>query len=125
MLSLVDRQGRARDGFVRLFDIYGMHLNADLVVLSACETSLGKDLRGEGMLGLARGFLVAGARRVLASLWKVDDRATAVFMGHFYTALLARRLPPADALAAAQDEMKRDPAWQAPYYWAGFVLQGE
>lgn len=125
VLSLVNRQGRPRDGFLRLFDIYEMRLRADLVVLSACETSIGKEMRGEGMIGLARGFLQAGARRILASLWKVDDRATAEFMQRFYTALLREHATPAAALAAAQQAMRRDPAWAAPYYWAPFVLQGE
>lgn len=125
VLSLVDRQGRPRDGFLRLFDIYEMRLHADLVVLSACETSIGKDMRGEGMLGLARGFLRAGARRILASLWKVDDRATAEFMQRFYTALLRDHATPAAALVSAQQAMRRDAAWSAPYYWAPFVLQGD
>lgn len=125
VLSLVDRQGRRRDGFLRLFDIYEMRLHAGLVVLSACETSIGKEMRGEGMLGLSRGFLTAGSQRVLSSLWKVDDRATAEFMRHFYTALLKRHCSAAAALAAAQRAMREDPAWKSPYYWAPFVLQGD
>jgi CHAT domain-containing protein len=125
VLSLVDRQGRSRDGFVRLFDIYEMRLRSDLVVLSACETSIGPTTRGEGMIGLSRGFLAAGSRRVLASLWKVDDRATSEFMRHFYSALLQRNATAAGALASARKAMRSDPAWKSPYYWAAFVLQGD
>jgi CHAT domain-containing protein len=125
VLSLVDRKGRRRDGFLPLLDIYQMHLRAHLVVLSACETYIGNDLRGEGLLGLARGFLYAGARQVVASLWKVDDRATAVFMQHFYTALLRDKLAAPAALNRAQIKMSQDPAWSPPRYWAGFVLAGE
>jgi CHAT domain-containing protein len=102
-----------------------MRLRAHLVVLSACETYIGNDLRGEGLLGLARGFLYAGARQVVASLWKVDDRATAVFMQHFYTALLRDKLAAPAALNRAQIKMSQDPAWSPPRYWAGFVLAGE
>src|SRR4029453_13444565 len=73
VLSLVDRAGRRRDGFVMLPDVYGMTLNAEVVVLSGCQTALGKDVRGEGPIGLARGFMYAGVPRVVASLWQVDD----------------------------------------------------
>lgn len=125
VLSRLDRNGKPVDGFVPLLDIYKLRLDARLVVLSACETYIGSDLRGEGLLGLARGFLYAGAHRVLASLWKVDDRATATFMDRFYTALLGQRLSAAAALTKAQDEMAQDPAWRSPRYWAGFVLEGD
>src|SRR5205814_10361889 len=84
VLSLVDEQGRPQDGFLRLHEIYNLKLSADLVVLSACQTALGKDVRGEGLVGLTRGFMYAGAARVVACLWKVDDRATAEFMNGFY-----------------------------------------
>lgn len=125
VLSLVDRQGRRRDGFLPLLDIYKMHLQAGLVVLSACETYVGKDLRGEGYLGLARGFLYAGAGQVLASLWKVDDRATSAFMQRFYEALLHDHLTAPAAVRRAQSEMAMDPAWHSPRYWAGFVVEGD
>jgi len=125
VLSLVDRQGRRRDGFLPLLDIYKLHLQTDLVVLSSCETFIGKDLRGEGFLGLSRGFLYAGARQVLASLWKVDDRATAAFMQRFYSAYLHDHLSAPAALRRAQSEMALDPAWRSPRYWAGFVLEGD
>lgn len=126
VLSLVDRDGRAQDGFLRLHDIYNLQLDADLVVLSACQTALGKEIRGEGIVGLTRGFMHAGVPRVVASLWKVDDRATAELMRRFYAGMLGpRRLPPAAALRAAQVEMASSAMWARPYYWAGFVLQGE
>jgi CHAT domain-containing protein/tetratricopeptide (TPR) repeat protein len=125
ILSLVDRQGRPSDGFLRLTDIYNVRLNADLVVLSACQTALGKQLRGEGLIGLTRAFMYAGTPRVLASLWKVDDRATAELMRRFYFQMLQQRLRPGAALRAAQISMAKDERWRSPYYWAGFVLQGE
>lgn len=125
VLSTVDANGRRVDGFLPLLDVYKLHLDARLVVLSACETYIGNDLRGEGLLGLARGFLYAGAHRVVGSLWKVDDRATATFMDRFYTALLTGKQTPAAALRMAQNQMSKDPAWQSPRYWAGFVLEGQ
>jgi CHAT domain-containing protein len=126
VLSLVDRRGRPQDGFLRLHDIYNLELAADLVVLSACQTALGKDVRGEGLVGLARGFMFAGAPRVVASLWKVDDRASAELMSRFYEGMLGpRRLSPSAALRAAQLGLASQPRWRAPYYWAAFVLQGE
>jgi len=125
VLSLVDEHGRPRDGFLKLQDIYNLRLNADLVVLSACRTALGKNVRGEGIVGLSRGFMYAGAKRVVASLWEVDDAATAEFMTRFYRRLLKEVRPPAEALNLAQLEMAQQKRWTAPYYWAGFVLQGE
>jgi CHAT domain-containing protein/tetratricopeptide (TPR) repeat protein len=124
-LSLVDEEGRTRDGFLRLNTIYNLRLSADLVVLSACQTALGKEVAGEGLVGLTRGFMYAGARRVIASLWQVSDVATAELMKKFYAGLLQRRLSASSALRHAQLEMSRDPRWSAPYYWAGFVLQGD
>ena len=94
-------------------------------MLSACDTALGKDVRGEGLIGLTRGLMYAGSRSVVASLWKVDDRATAVLMSHFYKALLEDGLPRAAALRYAKQQLRKDPAWASPYFWAGFVLQGE
>jgi CHAT domain-containing protein len=105
-----------------------MHLSADLVVLSACDTALGREVRGEGLLSLTRGFLHAGAPRVLASLWRVEDRATGELMARFYRGLLAEGRTPAAALRAAVGEVRHDPALghrRHPYYWAGFVLHGE
>ena len=125
VLSLFDQQGNSQNGFLRLRDIYNLKLPADLVVLSACSTALGKDVKGEGLIGLTRGFMHAGAAGVVASLWKVDDDATAELMKHFYTALFKKGLPPAAALRDAQLELAKYPRWQSPYYWAGFVIQGQ
>lgn len=124
VLSLVDKKGKPRDGFLRLRQIYALDLDADLVVLSACQTALGKEVRGEGLLGLTRGFMYAGAPRVIASLWRVDDRATALLMSRFYAGL-RRGEAPAAALRAAQLDLARDPRWSSPYYWASFQLQGD
>jgi CHAT domain-containing protein len=123
VLSLVDERGAPRDGFLRLHDIYRLDLDADLVTLSACRTALGRELRGEGLVGLTRGFFHAGARGVVASLWDVQDRATARLMERFYAGMLREGLSPAAALRAAQAELRRDARWRDPYYWAGFVLQ--
>jgi CHAT domain-containing protein len=126
VLSLVDNQGRAKDGFLRTDDIFSLKLSADLVVLSACRTGLGKDVRGEGLIGLTRGFMYAGAPRVVVSLWRVNDQATAEFMSRFYKTMLnGPGQSPASALRQAQLEMLKDKRWQSPYFWAGFVLQGE
>jgi CHAT domain-containing protein len=125
VLSLVDRQGRPQNGFLQAHEIYNLRLNADLVVLSACQTALGKEVRGEGLIGLTRGFMYAGAPRVVASLWRVPDVATMELMRRFYHAMLVERRRPAAALRAAQRSIRADPRWTAPYYWAGFTLQGE
>ncbi|CAN5796701.1 tetratricopeptide repeat protein [soil metagenome] len=125
VLSLVNQQGQPVDGFLRLHDIYNLNLPADLVVLSACQTGLGKEIRGEGLIGLTRGFMYAGAPRVLASLWKVDDAATAELMKRFYRGMLKDNLRPAAALRAAKVEMWKQKRWNAPFYWAAFELQGE
>jgi CHAT domain-containing protein len=125
VLSLVDENGQPQNGFLRLHDIYNLKLNADLVVLSACQTALGQEIRGEGLVGLTRGFMYAGAARVMSSLWSVDDRATSELMKRFYTHMISGGLSPAAALRRAQVEMSSEPRWSAPYYWAGFSLQGE
>jgi CHAT domain-containing protein len=125
VLSRVDRDGRPQEGFVRLHDIYNLRLSADLVVLSACNTGLGKDVKGEGLIGLTRGFMYAGAGGVAASLWKVDDDATAELMKHFYEGMFKRGLTPAAALRDAQLDLWKQKRWHAPYYWAAFVIQGQ
>jgi CHAT domain-containing protein/lipoprotein NlpI len=125
VLSLVDEKGQPQNGFLRLYDLYNLKLSADLVVLSACQTALGKEIRGEGLVGLTRGFMYAGAPRVIASLWQIDDRASAEFMKRFYEAMLGQHLRPAAALRAAQVSMSKDPRWRQPHYWAAFTLQGE
>lgn len=123
-LSMVGPDGSPQEGFLHLRDIYGLRLDADLVVLSGCRTALGRELRGEGLVGLTRGFLYAGAPRVLASLWKVEDRATSELMTRFYRALWQEGLAPAAALRSAQLSLRRERRWRDPYFWAGFVLQG-
>ncbi|HET7113074.1 MAG TPA: CHAT domain-containing protein, partial [Pyrinomonadaceae bacterium] len=125
VLSLVDEQGKPQDGFLRTHDIYNLKLPAELVVLSACETGLGKDVKGEGLEGLTRGFMYAGARRVVVSLWNVNDKATAELMQHLYVGMLKQKKTPVAALRAAQIEMLRVKQWQSPYYWAAFTIQGE
>ena len=125
VLSLVNERGQTQNGFLRLQDIYNLRLPAEMVVLSACQTAMGKALAGEGLLGLARGFMYAGSRRVVASLWPVDEVATAELMNQFYRALLKEHRPPADALRKAQLAIASTPRWRAPYYWAGFVIQGD
>jgi CHAT domain-containing protein len=125
VLSLVDERGAPQNGYLRLHDIYNMRLNADLVVLSGCDTALGKEIRGEGLIGLTRAFMYAGAPRIVASLWQVSDLATAELMKRFYAGMMQRRMSPAAALRAAQLAMASDPRWSAPYYWAGFVMQGD
>jgi CHAT domain-containing protein/Flp pilus assembly protein TadD len=125
VFSLIDRKGKPQDGFLRLYEIYNLQLNADLVVLSACETGLGKEIKGEGLIGLTRGFMYSGAPRVVASLWNVDDLATAELMKLFYQRTLKDGLPAGAALRAAQLEMSRQKRWASPYFWAGFVLHGE
>lgn len=126
LFSQVNRQGELEAGFFTALDAFQLKLNAELVTLSGCRTALGKEIKGEGLIGLTRGFLYAGARRVLASLWQVDDGATAELMQRFYQHLLGeKKLTPAAALRAAQLEMIRNQRWQSPYYWAAFTLQGE
>jgi CHAT domain-containing protein len=125
VLSLLDERGAPQNGYLRLHDIYNMRLDADLVVLSACQTALGKEIKGEGLIGLARAFMYAGAPRVVASLWEVSDRVTAELMKKFYRGLLQEGLRPAAALRAAQLEMSQDSRWTSPYFWAGFVMQGD
>lgn len=125
MMSLYDKDGKTRDGFLSLNQIYNMDLNSDLVVLSACQTALGKDVRGEGLIGLTRGFMYAGAKRVVASLWKVDDAATAEFMKRFYQNLLQKNLSSVAALKQTKMEMRQIPRFKSAYFWAGFTLQGD
>ena len=124
-LSRFNEFGKSQDGFLQLHDVYNLKLSADLVVLSACQTALGKDIRGEGLVGLTRGFMYAGAPRVVASLWQVDDAATADLMREFYTEMLTKGKRPAEALRAAQVRMWEQNRWPSPYYWAAFTLQGE
>jgi CHAT domain-containing protein len=124
LLSTVNTEGKHIDGFVGLQDIYQLKAPV-MVVLSACQTALGKDVRGEGLVGVTRGFMHAGASSVVASLWSVDDGATAELMKRFYGNLLQQGMSPAEALRAAQNSIRQEPQWASPYYWGGFTIQGE
>lgn len=125
LLSTVDDHGKELKGFIGLQDVYSLRAPVDLVVLSACQTGLGKEIRGEGLVGLTRGFMYAGATTVVASLWKVHDEATSELMKRFYTEMLQNRKTPDEALRIAQNSIRETPQWSAPHYWAGFTLQGE
>lgn len=124
VLSMTDSEGRPVDGLLRLDDIYNLRLRADLVVLSGCRTALGEEIRGEGLVGISRGFFYAGARRVLASLWPVEDFATAALMQSFYRAL-ATGVGPEEALQVAQGELRAQRRTRDPRSWAAFVLLGD
>ncbi len=125
VLSLVDERGHPQNGFLQAHEIYNLKLKADLTVLSACQTALGHEIRSERIIGITRGFMYAGVPRVVASLWKVPDQATAELMKVFYQGVLLRKLAPAAALRQAQLALSKDPDYAHPYYWAGFALQGE
>jgi CHAT domain-containing protein len=125
VLSMVDQHGEKQDGYLRAYEIYDLDLQADLVVVSACRTALGKAVRGEGIVGLTHAFFSAGAARVVVSLWNVNDLGSAELMRRFYQGILQEGLRPAAALRAAQISMITEPQWSAPYYWAGFTFQGE
>jgi len=125
VLSMVDEKGNPQDGFLRAHEVFNLKLTADLVVLSACETGLGKEVKGEGLVSLTRGFMYAGAPRVVVSLWSVNDKATAELMARFYRGMLRDKMRPAVALRAAQISLMKERAWQSPFYWAAFTIQGE
>ena len=125
IFSMVDQQGNDQNGFLLVPDVFNLKLNADLVTLSACQSGLGKEIKGEGMVGLTQGFLYAGTSRVLVSLWSVSDQATAELMKHFYHSLLVEKLRPAEALRRAQLRLRQNKQWSSPYYWAAFQLTGE
>ena len=124
-LSMVNRDAQRQNGFIGLQDIYALKARVDLVVLSACRTGLGKEVKGEGLIGVTRGFMNAGASSAVASLWSVDDEATAELMKNFYANMLREGMPPAAALRAAQNTVRKDPRWASPYYWAAFTFQGD
>jgi len=125
LLSMMKPDGSKINGFMPLQDIYKLNLSAQLVVVSACDTALGEDIKGEGLVSLTRGFLHAGSKSVVTSLWKVDDRATAKLMKYFYESMLRDGMTPAAALRTAKQKIRSEKAWSAPFFWAGFVLQGE
>jgi CHAT domain-containing protein/Tfp pilus assembly protein PilF len=116
------REESAEDGLLQVYEVFNLRLNAEVAVLSACETGLGKEVRGEGIVGLTRAFLYAGAEAVVVSLWKVMDPATAELMVRFYRHLRAG-MKKAEALRQARLEMLDQ--YAHPYYWAAFVLVGK
>ena len=125
VFSLVDRNGRPKEGYFRLRDLSTLRLPSELIVLSACRSGIGKIINGEGMLSLTSGFLHAGAGAVLATTWQLNDESTAEFMKLFYAELLGpRQRSPAAALQSAQMSFHKSPRWHARYFWAGFVLYG-
>lgn len=125
VLSRYNESGQQIDESVRMQDIYAMKLNADLVVLSACETGTGKEVKGEGIMGLNTAFLQAGARSVIASLWPVEDNATNLMMREFYDGMGNRGITPSAALRNAQLKLYKDPQFRSPFFWASFTLQGD
>ncbi|WYL97308.1 MAG: CHAT domain-containing tetratricopeptide repeat protein [Gloeotrichia echinulata IR180] len=125
VLSLVNQQGRPIRGFLRLNDIFNLDFPADLVVLSACETGVGKNVQGEGLVGLTRGLMYAGSQRVLVSLWNVSDEGTSLLMSEFYHQMLKQGKSPIAALRAAQLKLWEQKDWRSPLYWGAFTLQGE
>lgn len=125
VLSLVNERGEPQDGFLKSQEIYNLNLTAELVVLSACETGLGKEIKGEGLVGLTRGFMYAGAARIIVSMWNVSDKGTADLMSRLYKGMLKDGQRPAAALRTAQLELWKQKQWRSPYYWAAFVQQGE
>jgi tetratricopeptide (TPR) repeat protein len=125
VFSLVNERGEAQDGFLRAHELFNLKLPAEVVVLSACQTGVGKTIRGEGLVSLTRGFMYAGAPRVVVSLWAVSDWGTTELMVRFYQGMLKEGLRPAAALRAAQMSLMNDKRFASPYYWAPFTLQGE
>ena len=126
VLSLVDPDGKPRPGILTLQDVYGLKLKSDLAVLSGCQTALGAEVKGEGLVGLTRGFMFAGAKRVVSSLWSVDDAGTAELMRFFYLSMARNpSISPPAALRAAQLQLSQNPRWHLPYYWAAFTIQGD
>ncbi len=125
VLSQVDETGQSRNGVVRLQDIYAMNLAADAVVLSACSTGIGKEVKGEGLLSLNNAFLQTGAKSVVASLWKVDDYAARELMKNFYLEMTSGTVTTAEALRRAQIKLRQNPQYQSPFYWAAFTVQGD
>ena len=125
VFSLVNERGETQDGFLRAHEIFNVKLSPEVVVLSACQTGMGKSIKGEGLVSLTRGFMYAGAPRVIVSLWGVSDWGTTELMVRFYHGMLKEGMRPAAALRAAQVSLMNDKRWASPYYWAPFTLQGE
>jgi CHAT domain-containing protein len=124
VLSLVGN--KTGDGFLRTDEIFNLPLGSPLVMLSACETGLGKEKKGEGVIGLTRAFMYAGAPTVGVSLWSVSDNSTAELMTDFYKRMLTGQgMPAAAAMRAARQNMIAGKKYAAPFYWAPFVLVGD
>jgi len=123
VLSLVGNT--KADGFLRTDEIFNLKMRPSLVMLSACETGLGKEKRGEGVIGLTRAFMYAGAPTVGVSLWSVADKSTAELMTDFYKRLLSAGSHPVASMRDAQLAMINGKKYSAPFYWAPFVLVGE
>jgi CHAT domain-containing protein/tetratricopeptide (TPR) repeat protein len=125
ILSRFDQAGNPIDESIRMQDIYAMKLNADLVVLSACKTGTGKEIKGEGVMGLNTAFLQAGARSVVSTLWQVEDNAANHLMKEFYSQMVSGGMAPSAALRAAQIKLYQDPQFRSPFFWAAFTIQGD
>ncbi len=125
VLSRFDADGQKINSLLSARDIHRASVVAELVVLSSCRSGRGREIRGEGLVGLTQAFLGAGAQRVVVSLWNIDDEATSEFMGHFYHELFVNHRSAAAALRFTQDWMRTQPRWHEPRFWAGFVLHGE
>jgi CHAT domain-containing protein len=125
VLSRFDERGRARNGLLKISDITGMEFHSDLVVLSSCSSALGKNILGEGTVGWSHAFLSAGASSVVTSVWDVEDESTAELMKNVYKNIFSRRLPPSQALREAQIAMWKDGRHNSPFFWGGFIAQGE
>jgi CHAT domain-containing protein len=123
-LALSSPEDASEDGYLQASEVYDVQLQADLVVLSACETGRGKMVQGEGVMGLPRAFLYAGTPAVVVSLWSVSDEATADLMSAFYEGMVREGLAPAEALARAKERLRAGTRWAHPFYWAPFVLVG-
>ncbi|WP_243147328.1 CHAT domain-containing protein [Scytonema sp. UIC 10036] len=125
VLSLVNEQGQDIRGYLRLADLFNLDYPADLIVLSACETGLGKEIQGEGLVGLTRGLMYAGTERLVVSLWQVSDEGTSEFMQEFYKQMWQGRKSANEALRATQLKMWEQEKWRHPNYWAAFTFLGE
>lgn len=125
VLSLIDKDGKEINGFLTLNEIFNLRFDAEMITLSACQTALGKEVSGEGLIGLTHAFMYAGTKRLVVSLWNINDQATAQLMVKFYKEIFNSKLTPSEALRTAQLSMMKEPKWQSPYYWAAFQLQGE
>ncbi len=124
ILSTVDTQGELQRSLLSTADVFTLKLSSDLVVLSGCTTALGKEIQGEGLIGMSGGLMYSGSQQVAAGLWDVDDDGTALLMTQFYQGMLKQGLSPAAALRAAQINLLKSEKWKAPYYWSAFTLQG-